>query len=69
MGFLVVATLSSIFSPYISITLLMNFSGAIVCYLFIYLVPTKIHYTCLYPKSASNSVSEKEMCLNDDMST
>jgi hypothetical protein len=66
-GFMAVATLFSIMSPYLSIALLLNIVGALVCYLFIYLIPTKIHYGCLYPKKSNKN--EVEMGLTDDMST
>ena len=66
-GFMAVATLFSIMSPYLSIALLLNIVGAVVCYVFIYLIPTKMHYSCLYPKKANKR--EVEMGLTDDMST
>jgi len=66
-AFMVVATFFSILSPYLSVALLLNIVGAVVCYLFIYLIPTKIHYGCLYPKKSNKN--EVEMGLTDDMST
>jgi amino acid permease len=66
-GFMVVATITSILSPYMSVSWMMNLVGALVCYLFIYLVPTKLHYACLYPSRPAKD--EKEMELIDDLST
>jgi amino acid permease len=47
-AFMVFASVMSILSPFIPISLMMNIVGAVVCYFFIYLFPTLLHYTCLY---------------------
>ena len=39
-GFMLVATFFSVMSPFISISLLININGALICYWFIYLIPT-----------------------------
>lgn len=48
--FMIFATIMSILSPFIPISLMMNIVGAVICYFFIYLFPTLLHYTCLYKK-------------------
>lgn len=47
-GFMVVSAIFSILSPFIPFSLMMNIVGAVVCYFFIYLFPTLMHYTCFY---------------------
>ena len=50
---MVIATIFSILSPYLPLSILMSIVGAVVCYFFIYLIPTKIHYGCLYNNKAN----------------
>jgi hypothetical protein len=54
---MIIATAFSMLSPFLPISLLMNIVGAVVCYFFIFLIPTKIHYGCLYPKRKANEES------------
>jgi hypothetical protein len=57
--FMVAATIISIMSPKIPLSILMSIVGAVVCYFFIYLFPTKVHYGCLYP----NRVKKQESLI------
>jgi len=50
---MLVGSLFSIMSPYLPLSTLMSIVGAVVCYFFIYLIPTKIHFSCLYTKRDS----------------
>jgi hypothetical protein len=67
-GFMVVASFFSIISPFLSLSLVMGFSGSLVCFLFIYLVPTKMHYGCLYEvrKVAHKNIEDE---ISDPAST
>ena len=49
-GFMIIATFFSVLSPYLPISLLINLNGALICFWFIYLIPTRLHFGCLYPK-------------------
>jgi len=51
-GFVFVGAIFSMFSPYVPISMLMNLVGSIVCYFFIYLIPTKLHLECLYGRKS-----------------
>jgi hypothetical protein len=65
-GFMVFATIMSILSPFIPISLMMNIVGAVVCYFFIYLFPTLLHYACLYKKKVDEeSLIESITSLED----
>jgi hypothetical protein len=65
-GFMVFATIMSVLSPFIPISLMMNIVGAVVCYFFIYLFPTLLHYTCLYKKKVDEeSLIESITSLED----
>ena len=66
LGFMIVGTIFSVLSPYLSISLLININGALICYWFIYLIPTKLHWGCLYP---TKTPKDNEIELLDDMST
>lgn len=57
----------SILSPFIPFSLMMNIVGAVVCYFFIYLFPTLMHYNCLY-KSKANEESLLESITSLDES-
>lgn len=48
--FMILAALMSILSPFIPFSLMMNIVGAVICYFFIYLFPSMLHYKCLYKK-------------------
>lgn len=56
--FISIATMFSFLSPYLPIDLVMNLVGSIVCYFFIYAIPTKMHYECLFGKVARDSLIE-----------
>ena len=63
---MVFATIMSILSPFIPISLMMNIVGAVVCYFFIYLFPTLLHYACLYKKKVDEeSLIESITSLED----
>ena len=47
---MIIGSLFTIMSPYLPISTLMSIVGAVVCYFFIYIIPTKIHLGCLYTK-------------------
>jgi solute carrier family 38 (sodium-coupled neutral amino acid transporter), member 9 len=46
--FMVVATFFSIISPIIPLSTLISLVGAFFCYFFIYLIPSYLHFACLY---------------------
>lgn len=54
---MVAATIISVLSPKIPLSILMSIVGAVVCYFFIYLFPTKVHYSCLYPSRVKKEES------------
>ena len=47
--FMIVATAICILSPILPISTLMNIVGSVVTYFLIYLIPTWMHFGCLYP--------------------
>lgn len=47
-GFMLVSFTFSILSPYIKLSDIMNFTGAIFCFFFVYLIPVALHFRCLY---------------------
>lgn len=68
--FIIFASMISILSPFIPFSLMMNIVGAVVCYFFIYLFPTLMHYNCLYkPKANEESLLESITSLEDAPST
>jgi hypothetical protein len=65
-GFMVVASIFSILSPYLPITLMMNLVGALVSYFFIYVIPSAIHYRCLYGRRKEKKGSLMETITSED---
>ncbi len=49
--FMIFAATVCILSPVLPLSVLMGLVGAVVCYFFIYFLPTKLHFSCLYPES------------------
>jgi hypothetical protein len=47
-SFMLVALFFSIISPIIPLSTLISMVGAFFCYFFIYLIPTYLHFKCLY---------------------
>lgn len=44
------AMLFCFLGPYIDLNTVLNLVGSIVCFFFIYYIPTKLHLTCYYDK-------------------
>jgi hypothetical protein len=53
--FMLVASCLSILSPIIPLSTLMSLVGALVCYFFIYMIPTMLHRACLYGRIKSQT--------------
>ena len=73
---MIIATIICILSPILPISTLMNIVGSIICYFFIYLIPTWMHFRCLYPlhKTDDSLLEDNESSLvseskEDDTST
>lgn len=61
-GFMLVAFVFEILAPYIKLSDIMSFTGAIFCFFFVYLIPIALHFRCLYnhnPEQDSTKVYYK----------
>ena len=47
-AFMIVSTLFNFFSPFLPLDLIMSLVGSLLCFFFVYLIPTKFHWQCLY---------------------
>lgn len=47
-GFIFISTTFAFLSPFLRLDLLMSFVGAIFCFFFIYYIPIRFHWSCLY---------------------
>ena len=66
---MILAALMSILSPFIPFSLMMNIVGAVICYFFIYLFPSMLHYKCLYKKRRDEQSLVESITSLDDTST
>lgn len=46
-GFMTVSFTFGILTPFVKLSDIMNFTGAIFCFFFVYLIPIALHYRCL----------------------
>jgi Mn2+/Fe2+ NRAMP family transporter len=46
-AFMIVSFAFEILAPYIKLSDIMNFAGAIFCFFFVYLIPVALHFRCL----------------------
>ena len=51
--FMVTATIFAFLSPFLKLDLLMNIVGALLTFFFIYYIPIKFHWVCLYKEGRS----------------
>lgn len=47
-GFMFISSLFAFLSPFLRLDLLMNLVGSILCFFFIYYIPIRFHWACLY---------------------
>lgn len=72
-GFMFVATLFAFLSPFLRLDLLMNLVGSILCFFFIYYIPIRFHWACLYnprPEDSSSIITSSNeatrLSIQDD---
>lgn len=53
-AFMVTACIFAFFMAFLRLDLLLNLVGAFFCFFFIYLIPIRFHWACLYSKKTSN---------------
>lgn len=51
-GFMIIAFVFEILAPYIKLSDIMNFTGAIFCFFFVYLIPVALQFRCLYSNNS-----------------
>ena len=56
-----VATFFSIISPIIPLSTLISLVGAFFCYFFIYLIPSYLHFSCLYSPNKHDPLLSESM--------
>jgi sodium-coupled neutral amino acid transporter 9 len=62
-GFMLVSFGFEILSPYIKLSDIMNFNGAVFCFFFVYLIPTALHLKCYY---GNNSTDKSSMITTEE---
>lgn len=57
-----------ILAPYIKLSDIMNFNGAIFCFFFVYLIPIALHLKCYYPSDVTKEslISTHEALLPEE---
>ena len=61
---MILSTIFNFFSPFLPLDEIMNLVGSILCFFFVYLIPTKFHWECLY-----NDINEDRETLLTESST
>ena len=57
---MITSTIFNFFSPFLPLDEIMNLVGSILCFFFVYLIPCKFHWDCLY----YNIKPEKESLIS-----
>ena len=55
---MIISTIFNFFSPFLPLDQIMNLVGSLLCFFFVYLIPSKFHWDCLY-----NTISPPEQSL------
>ena len=65
-AFMIFGSIFATLSPFIPIPLMMNFTGAVVCYVFVYMYPTIMHLRCFYNKKVAERASLLSTSVTSD---
>lgn len=73
--FVSLSCLLAFLSPYLPLDLVMNLVGSFLCFFFVYMIPIKFHWSCVYKEAREDKVSlitqdesePKATCPHEDL--